>query len=95
VPRAVYGVSGRRSVTRLTRIDHTIGLSGAFVVPPFAEGHNHNLGTGSEKRDHQSIRRHLAAEAFLVKILENLPVNEQAKARLGLNAPVGRDADFE
>jgi imidazolonepropionase-like amidohydrolase len=93
-PRTVYSVSGRLSRVRPARIDQTIDLSGAFVVPPFAEAHNHNIGTGSAERDRQAIQRYLAAGVFYAKIQGNLPLTAEAKARLGLNTAAGLDAVF-
>jgi antitoxin CcdA len=41
----VYVLNGRLSFTAPDRIDNTYDLAGAFVIPPFAEAHNHDLTT--------------------------------------------------
>lgn len=44
---ARFSVDGVLSVTRPARIDSVVDLAGGFVVPPFAEGHNHWLEPGA------------------------------------------------
>ena len=48
-----------------------IDLEGGYVVPPFCEAHNHNLGRphGNEA----SIARYLREGIFYVGVLSNLP----------------------
>ena len=43
VARKFYTVGGRLTARKPTRVDKTFDLAGKFIVPPFAEAHNHNL----------------------------------------------------
>jgi hypothetical protein len=47
-PRTMYSVDGRFASTGPVRIDRTIDLAGAWIVPPFGEAHNRNLGGPSD-----------------------------------------------
>lgn len=49
-PSTIYAVDGRFTFRKPTRVDRTLNLKGAYVIPPFAEAHNHNLITGSTLR---------------------------------------------
>lgn len=46
VPATWYAVNGRFTAKRPTRIDATINLKGRYVLPPFAEAHNHDAQSG-------------------------------------------------
>jgi len=83
--RTVYSAGGRFTFRKPARIDRTIDLSGAWVIPPFGEGHNHNIGTGVEEKDRKAIDRYLADGVFYVKIQGNLPLPDQARRKLGLD----------
>ena len=48
-----------------------VDLKGGYVVPPFCEAHNHNLGAADENE--ASIARYLSEGIFYVGILSNLP----------------------
>lgn len=78
-PRTVYSVGGVFAMERPERIDETLDLAGTFVVPPFAEAHNHNIGLGAEERDRQAIAAYLAAGVFYVKIQGNWPLDAEAR----------------
>jgi len=41
--RIVYTVAGRLTFRKPRAVERTIDLKGWYVVPPFAEAHNHNL----------------------------------------------------
>jgi hypothetical protein len=43
VDRTMYSVGGRFSASPPPRVDRVLDLGGGYVVPPFAEGHNHWL----------------------------------------------------
>ena len=45
VKRTFYSVNGILSEKKPRGATETIDLEGGFVVPPFAEAHNHNLGS--------------------------------------------------
>ena len=83
--RTVYSVNGTFTLTRPTRVDRTLDLVATWVVPPFGEAHNHNVGMGVEELDRQAIRRYLADGVFYVKSQGNLPLADAMKTRLGLN----------
>lgn len=48
-----------------------IDLRGGYVVPPFCEAHNHNLGDAD--RNEETIAQYLREGIFYVGILSNLP----------------------
>jgi hypothetical protein len=76
------------------RVDRTLDLADAYVVPPFAEAHNHNLGTGAEDRDKAAIQEYLVDGVFYVMIQGNLPLTDEAKRRLSINGHSSVDALF-
>src|SRR5687767_12531699 len=42
--QTLYAVDGVLTKKKPVKVDETIDLADRFVVPPFAEAHNHNLG---------------------------------------------------
>ena len=92
--QTVYSVKNVFTLHKPSRIDTTVDLEGTFVVPPFAEAHNHNLGTGVEEWDRIAIQKYLADGVFYVKIQGNLPISEEMKNHLLINKPNGVDAVF-
>lgn len=93
-PRTVYAVHGVFSFAKPQKVDTTIDLSGQFVVPPLAEAHNHNIGTGNEELDRKAIQKFLASGVFYVKIQGNLPISAATKQKLGINNGNGIDVSF-
>jgi imidazolonepropionase-like amidohydrolase len=89
-----YVANGRFASARPAVVDATIDLGDAWVVPPFAEAHNHNIGSGVEEWDMTAIGRYLADGVFYVKIQGNLPLSEQEKRRLPINRPDAIDVAF-
>ena len=85
-----YVVDGVFSARRPARIDKTTDLHGAFVVPPFAEGHSHNV---ESTRFDAVAALHLKAGVFYVK-------NPNALKRFTtpligrINVPQGLDVSF-
>jgi imidazolonepropionase-like amidohydrolase len=77
---------------RPARIDDILDLTGAYLVPPYADAHNHGIGTGDEQRDRAMIRDYLRAGVFYMQSQGNLPLTAADKARLGLNRADGLDA---
>lgn len=57
--------------TRPARVDSVIDLDGRWVVPPYAEAHNHNVEASSRFDD--VVRRYLEAGVFYVKNPNVLP----------------------
>lgn len=66
-----YSVNGVLTFERPASVDETLDLRGKFVVPPFAEAHNHNIEPRPELND--AIRRYLVDGIFYVKIPNNPP----------------------
>ncbi|MEO6583709.1 MAG: hypothetical protein ABIO05_05260, partial [Ferruginibacter sp.] len=89
--RTFFSVNGTFTSAKPARIDSTINLKGTYLVPPFGDAHNHNIGTGVEERDKKAIQDFLTNGVFYVKIQGNLPLNEEMKRRLSLNENHGLD----
>ena len=92
-PQTVYSLNGRFTFHKPSRVQRTLDLAGAYVVPPFGEAHNHNL-TGVDDRDNKAIRNYLADGVFYVKIQGNLPLTDEKKRQLRLNRHDSVDAVF-
>jgi imidazolonepropionase-like amidohydrolase len=90
----VYSTGSYFTRKKPSHIDTTINLNGLYILPPFAEAHNHNIGTGVENRDRKTVQRYLADGVFYVKIQGNLPMSDQNKTMLHLNQPDGLDVSF-
>jgi Amidohydrolase family len=88
--RTMYSVNGHFTLTQPAAIDRTLNLEGTWIVPPFADAHNHNV-TGIEARDRPAIQKYLSDGVFYVKIQGNLPLTDETKDRLSLNRPGGID----
>lgn len=85
-----YVVDGVFSARRPARIDKTTDLHGAFVVPPFAEAHSHNVE--SSRFDAVSAL-HLKAGVFYVKNPNGL--KRFTTPLIGrINVPQGLDVSF-
>lgn len=92
--RTFYSVNGRFTSKKPVRVDRTLDLAGLWIVPPFGEGHNHNLGSGVEKRDKAVIQKYLTDGVFYVKIQGSPPVTEEMRHRLSIGGPDSVDAIF-
>ena len=92
--RTLYAVNGRFTTKRPSRVDTTLDLSATWIVPPYAEAHNHNIGTGVEERDKETIKKYLSDGVFYVKIQGNLPQNNKNKQDLSINRPESVDVVF-
>lgn len=91
-PRTVYVSNGRFvDADWIDGARETVDLAGGHVVPPFCEGHNHNLGGGDEPEAWRD--RYLKAGVFYVKILSNLPRQTDAVRPL-FNRPDSVDVLF-
>ncbi len=77
--RTMYSSGGFFTSKKPLHVDRTIDLVGAWIVPPFAEAHNHNLGTGVDAGERKAIRKYLTDGVFYVKIQGNLPVSAEWK----------------
>src|SRR5690242_4526050 len=69
--RIAYSIQGVLTCRKPGSIDTVVDLSGGYVVPPFAEAHNHNVEP-LNKTD-LLIQRYLAHGIFYVKDPDNLP----------------------
>jgi len=68
----VIVVEGDRIVSAdASTASERIDLGGGYVVPPFCEAHNHNLGDAD--RNDETIAQYLREGIFYVGILSNLP----------------------
>jgi imidazolonepropionase-like amidohydrolase len=92
--RTLYSVDGRFTQKRPARVDRVLDLAGAWIVPPFGEAHNHNIGTGVADWDSRAISKYQADGVFYVKIQGNLPLISETRRTLGLNGSGGIDAVF-
>jgi imidazolonepropionase-like amidohydrolase len=92
--RQVYSVDGRFTFSKPARIDQTLDLNGAWVVPPFADAHSHSFGEGRPGSDARSASGYIAAGVFYVQSQGNLPMTDAEKSAVRLNTPAGVDVAF-
>lgn len=96
-PQTFYSVDGVLTRKRPRGEIETIDLADGFVVPPFAEAHNHNLGSAvylNREFTRQMIQRYLAAGVFYVKIPANPADNAAILRRELINRPDSVDVTF-
>lgn len=93
VPKTGYCVDGRFTSRKPRTVAQTLDLTGAYLIPPFAEAHNHNLagGTTNPETSRAAVNRYLAAGVFYAKIQGNIPLDTAQKAALKLGARDGLD----
>ena len=87
--RTMY-VQGDRFIERPERIDSVVDLGGGYVVPPFGEGHNHNV---DPTRVDALIRTYMQAGVFYVLNPNSLPQTRDDLAGW-LNRPEAPDVIF-
>lgn len=68
---ALYSVEGALTFHRPGKVDQTVDCSGQYIVPPFAEAHNHNIEPRPKLAE--VIRRYLTDGIFYVKVPNNPP----------------------
>ncbi len=68
-----------------------VDLAGGYVVPPFCEAHNHNLGSADENE--AAIAQYLREGIFYVGVLSNLPALTDP-VRYTYNTPTSVDVIF-
>jgi hypothetical protein len=90
--RTLYSVAGKFTSHKPARIDRTIDLAGLWIVPPFADAHNHSVGTGHVELDRIAVRHYLADGVFYVKMQGNIPISEEIRKRIPLDRPNSLDA---
>lgn len=85
-------VEGDRIVSAdVSTASERVDLGGGFVVPPFCEAHNHNLG-GADRND-ETIAQYLREGIYYVGILSNLPALTDP-VRHTYNTPTSLDVVF-
>jgi imidazolonepropionase-like amidohydrolase len=87
-----WSVNGRLTFSRPMRVDRALDLSGAYLIPPFADAHNHGIGTGDEQRDRAMIGRYLRDGVLYMQSMGNAPLTRADRDRLGLDGRSGVDA---
>ena len=85
-PRTMYEVGGVLRVARPAVVDSVIDLSGGYVVPPFADAHQHLV----DPRIQQTIDAFLRDGIYYVKDQGNAPFGRRPIDPL-LNRPTGFD----
>jgi hypothetical protein len=91
-PRTVYSVGGRFTSEKPARVDRTLDLAGLWIIPPYADAHNHSIGTGQVELDKIAVHRYLSDGVFYVKMQANIPIDEEIRKRIGLDQPDSVDA---
>lgn len=93
VSRTVYMSRGAFTSAAKRVPDSVIDLHGGYVVPPFAEAHNHNIDAGSPKAAKALVAKYVNDGVFYGQNPSNV-----LRARQGLqgfiNVPHGIDATF-
>jgi imidazolonepropionase-like amidohydrolase len=87
--RTLYAVEGRFARERPAVVDRTLDLAGGYVVPPFAEAHNHNVHDGADS----ARRKYLEQGVFYVKNPNSLP-RSTTSIRAQVNCSDGIDVVF-
>jgi len=96
-PQTFYSVDGILTKKKPHGDMETIDLTNGFVVPPFAEAHNHNLGSAiylNRESTRQMIQRYLVAGVFYVKIPGNPADNAAILRREFVNRHDSVDVTF-
>jgi imidazolonepropionase-like amidohydrolase len=70
-----------------------IDLAGGYVVPPFCEAHNHNLGVADKNENEATINAYLRQGIFYVGLLSNVPTISN-RVRGTYNIPTSVDVLF-
>lgn len=89
----MYIVDDTFASSRPDRVDSIVDLHEGYVVPPFADAHNHNIEFTNSRRTADVLAKYLREGVFYDQNPDNLP-----RARAGLagmiNTPTGVDATF-
>jgi imidazolonepropionase-like amidohydrolase len=94
VRKTLYSVDGRFLSKRPKNVEKTVDLTGLWIIPPFAEAHNHNIATGVTEWDKKAVANYARDGVFYVKIQGNLPINTDEAKALGINDRTGPDVIF-
>lgn len=85
--RAFYSINGVLTLKKPSKIDGVVDLKNGYVIPPFAEAHNHWL---EPQRVDEYIQNYLRDGVFYVKDEANMP-NIVSQFRDKLNRPTSVD----
>ena len=89
--RTAYSVNGVLTFKRPAQIERTIDLHEGFVIPPFAEAHNHNVETLNNVDT--LVERYLSHGIFYVKNPNNL-ARDRVRLLPKLDRPDSIDVSF-
>ena len=90
-PRTWYAVQGILRSRRPRQVDSVIDLHGQFIIPPFADAHNHMLGGPGSLDPFRA--RYLAEGSFYVQVLGNRrTTTDQIRSRF--NTPCALDVTW-
>ena len=93
VDRSMYSVDGVFAESKPSRVDTVIDLQGGYVVPPFAEAHNHNIDATTAAAARTVVDKYFRDGVFYAQNPANV-----LRARSGLvgfiNVPKGIDVTF-
>lgn len=87
--RTVYSADGRFVAERPANVERTLDLGGGYVVPPFAEAHNHNVHDGADA----ALAKYIQQGVFYVKNPNSLP-RSTTSIRSRVNRPDAIDVVF-
>jgi hypothetical protein len=87
--RNFYAVGGILTSTKPKRVDSIIDLKDKYVIPPFGEAHNHNVGGANV----EIIRKYVEDGIFYVKNPNNL-LRDRAAVESKINIPESVDVTF-
>ncbi len=90
-PGAIVVEGGRIIDAAASTTAQRVDLGGGYVIPPFCEAHNHNLG--DENQNTETIAQYLYEGIFYVGILSNLPALTDP-VRHTYNTPASVDVTF-
>jgi len=93
VDRTVYVIDDTLSDARPARVDSTIDLHSGYVVPPFADAHNHNVEFSSAARADAILAKYIREGVFYVQNPMNF-VRGRAGLAGRVNVPAGVDVTF-
>lgn len=91
VSSTFFTVQGKISFQRPVHVDSVIDLTDKYVVPPYAEAHNHNID--GSRSVAQRIKRYLADGIFYVKNPNSIPARTSYLAGT-VNTPNSIDVTF-
>lgn len=91
-PKHAWIVNGRFAFRKPARVETVLDLTGTYLIPPFADAHNHGIGTGDDARDRAMITRYLRDGVLYMQSMGNAPLTRSDRDRLGMDGSNGIDA---